>query len=116
MRDLMLDHGLDQLVIGTDTGYFQVTFPGPGADLDRLRVPAAGLLVTPAVEAQLNDRQKKIIAHAAEYGFVTSGWCRLNLPVVYDTIRRDLLALVKLGILRARGKGRSTRYVLRSAV
>jgi ATP-dependent DNA helicase RecG len=115
MRDLMIDHGLDQPLLGTDTGYFQVTFPGPGPDLDRLRVPVAGLLVTPAVEAQLNDRQKKIVAHVAEDGFVTSGWCRAHLPVVYDTIRRDLLALVQLGILRAQGKGRSTRYVLNTA-
>jgi ATP-dependent DNA helicase RecG len=115
MRDLMIDHGLDQPLLGTDTGYFQVTFPGPGPDLDGLRVPVAGLLVTPAVEAQLNDRQKKIVAHVAEDGFVTSGWCRAHLPVVYDTIRRDLLALVQLGILRAQGKGRSTRYVLNTA-
>ena len=26
MRDQMLDHGLDQPLLGTDTGYFQVTF------------------------------------------------------------------------------------------
>ena len=26
----MLDHGLDQPLLGTATGYFQVTFPGPG--------------------------------------------------------------------------------------
>lgn len=108
----MLNHGLDQPLLGTDTGYFQVMLPGPGVDIDRLQVPAAELLVTPAVEAQLNDRQKKIVAHVAEHGFVTSGWCRANLPVVYDTIRRVLLALVQRGILRAQGKGRSTRYVL----
>lgn len=116
MRDLMLNHGLDQPLLGTDTGYFQVIFPGPGVDIDRLQVPAAELLVTPSVEAQLNDRQKKIVAHVAEHGFVTSGWCRANLPVVYDTIRRDLLALVQRGILRAQGKGRSTRYVLNTAL
>lgn len=114
MRDQMLNHGLDQPLLGTDTGYFQVTFPGPGNDLDRLRAPAAGLLVTPAAEAQLNDRQKTIVAHVAEQGFVTSGWCREHLPVVYDTIRRDLQALVKLGILQVQGKGRSTRYVLKT--
>jgi predicted HTH transcriptional regulator len=53
------------------------------------------------------------VAQATEQGFVTSGWCRQNLPVVYDTIRRDLLALVKLGILEPQGSGRSTRYVIR---
>jgi ATP-dependent DNA helicase RecG len=40
MADQMLDHGLDRPLLGTDTGYFQVTFPGPGADIDRL--PARG--------------------------------------------------------------------------
>ena len=39
MRDQMLDHGLDQPLLGTDTGYFQVTFPGPGDNIERLRVP-----------------------------------------------------------------------------
>lgn len=113
MRDQMLNHGLDQPLLGTDTGYFQVTFPGPGDNIDRIRVPEGPLLVTPAVEAQLNKRQKKIVAHVAEYGFVTSGWCRDNLSVVYDTIRRDLLFLVELGVLEPEGRGRSTRYVLK---
>jgi len=27
MRDQMLNHGLNQPLIGTDTGYFQITFP-----------------------------------------------------------------------------------------
>jgi ATP-dependent DNA helicase RecG len=61
MLDQMLNHGLDQPLLGTDTGYFQVTFPGPGENLDRIRVPETGLLITPAVEAQLNDRQKRIL-------------------------------------------------------
>ena len=39
MRDQMLDHGLDPPLLGTDMGYFQVTFPGPGDNIERLRVP-----------------------------------------------------------------------------
>lgn len=113
MREQMLNHGLDQPLLDTDTGYFQVTFPGPGENIDRIRVPETSLVVTPAVEAQLNKRQKKIVAHVAEYGFVTSGWCRDNLSVVYDTIRRDLLFLVELGVLEPEGRRRSTRYVLK---
>jgi predicted HTH transcriptional regulator len=114
MRDQMLNHGLDQPLLATDTGYFQVAFPGPGENLDRIRVPEARLTITPAMEAQFNERQKKIIAQAAQAGQITSGWCRKHLPVVYDTIRRDLLGLVKLGILEPQGKGRSTRYILKT--
>jgi ATP-dependent DNA helicase RecG len=111
MRDQMLNHGLDQPLLGTDTGYFQVTFPGPGDDIDRLRVPETRLLVTPTVEAQLNKRQKTIVAHVAGNGFVTSGWCRKQFGVAYLTVYRDLKGLVELGVLEAIGSGRSTRYV-----
>jgi predicted HTH transcriptional regulator len=113
MRDQMRNHGLDQPLIGADTGYFQVTFPGPGDDIERIRVPQAQLLVTPAVEAQLNERQKKIARQAVENGFVTAGWCMKNLHVVRDTAHRDLTALVAFGILVTKGAGRGTRYVLK---
>lgn len=45
MADQMLDHRLDRPLLGTDTGYFQVTFPGPGADIDRLRVPEMAAII-----------------------------------------------------------------------
>jgi ATP-dependent DNA helicase RecG len=114
MRDQMLNHGLDQPILSTETGYFQITFPGTGDDIDRIRAPETRLLVTPAIEAQLNKRQKKIVARVAQHGFVTSGWCRDHLSVVYDTIRRDLIGLVELGVLEAQGRGRNTRYVFKS--
>ncbi|MBI2317701.1 MAG: DUF4062 domain-containing protein, partial [Betaproteobacteria bacterium] len=79
MRDQMLNHGLDQPLLGTDTGYFQVTFPGPGENIDRLRVPETRLQVTPAMEAKLNARQRKIMARALEAGSVTTGWCMETL-------------------------------------
>ncbi len=112
MRDQMLDHGLDQPLLGTDTGYFQVTFPGPGEILDRLRVPETRLTVTPAIEAQLNERQKKIIAQVAKTGHVTSGWCRKSFGVALLTVQRNLAALVEFGLIERRGKGRGSRYVL----
>ena len=59
MREHMLNHGLDQPLLSTEMGYFQVTFSGPGENIERLRVPEKRLLVTPAVEAQLNERQKR---------------------------------------------------------
>lgn len=114
MRDQMLDHGLDQPLLGTDTGYFQITFPGPGENIERLRVPQGRRLVTPAVEAQLNERQKRILAHVLEAGSVTSGWCLKEFVVVYNTAYRDLNALVRLGLLKQEGSGRGTRYTLQA--
>jgi ATP-dependent DNA helicase RecG len=111
MRNQMLAHGLDQPLIGTDTGYFQVIFPGPGDDLDRLRVPEARLRVTPAVESRLNDRQRQILTHALETGSVTTGWCMETLGVARDTAHRDLVGLVELNLLVRKGAGRGAAYV-----
>ena len=112
MRDQMLNHGLDQPLLGTDTGYFQVTFPGPSENLDRIRVPEVRLSVTPAIEAQLNDRQRKALAEVLQSGAVSSGWLVKQLKVTYDTANRDLLRLAELKILIRQGKGRASKYVL----
>lgn len=116
MKAAMLDHGLDAPQLDVQDGYFQVILLGPGDNIDRLRTPAkvAGSLVPPSIEEQMNIRQKAIVTHALVNGTVTSGWCRKQLPVAYDTIRRDLLELVKWGVLEQKGKGRSTRYVTRN--
>jgi ATP-dependent DNA helicase RecG len=111
MTDQMLDHGLDRPVLGADTGYFQVTFPGPGENIERLRVPESRLLVTPTVEAQLNERQRAILKYALENGSVTTKWCIEALGVVRDTAHRDLKTLVKLGLLSRTGSGRAAKYV-----
>jgi ATP-dependent DNA helicase RecG len=115
MKAAMLDHGLDAPRLDVQDGYFQVILAGPADNLDRLRTPAKieGAFVPPSVEQQMNERQKAIVTIALENGVVTSGWCRKRLPVAYDTIRRDLLELVKLGVLEQKGKGRSTRYIVR---
>ncbi len=112
MHDHMLNHGLNPPLLGTDMGYFQITFPGPGDNIERLRVPEKRLLVTPAVEARLNDRQKRIVKHVLETGSVTSGWCLKEFGVVYNTAYRDLDTLVRLGLLMQEGSGRGTRYSL----
>ena len=96
---------------GTDTGYFQVTFPGPGENIERIRVPESRLLVTPTVEAQLNERQRAILKHAVESGSVTTKWCIETLGVVRDTAHRDLTTLVKLGLLSRAGSGRAAKYL-----
>ncbi len=113
MHDQMLNHGLDQPVIGTDTGYFQITFPGPGDDIERIRVPERCLRITPAVEAQLNERQRKILAHTLENCSVTTGWCIKTLGVVRDTAHRDLVGLVELELLARKGAGRGVIYILK---
>jgi predicted HTH transcriptional regulator len=116
MRDAMLNHGLDEPKIDQQDGFFVVTLPGPAGNYERIQTPAnASGLITPAVEAVLNERQKKILIEVQKTGAVTSGWCRKNIPVVYDTIRRDLLGLVELGLLQSEGKGRSTRYVMKAS-
>jgi predicted HTH transcriptional regulator len=112
MRDQMINHGLDEPAIGANTGYFEITFPGPGDDDRRLRVPESRLLVTPSKEARLNERQRAIVLHVLENGSVASGWCRERFGVAYQTVYRDLSGLLELGILRRTGSGRATRYVM----
>jgi predicted HTH transcriptional regulator len=70
------------------------------------------MLVTPSIEAQLNGRQKKILAHVVESGSVTSGWCFKEFGVVYNTAYRDLNALVNLGLIKQEGRGRGVKYTI----
>jgi len=111
MRDQMLDHGLDLPILGTDMGYFQVTFPGPGDNIERLRVPEERRLMTPAVEAQLNERQKKMLLLLVQGESLTSRLCEEQFHVTRDTAVRDFKILVELGLAKKEGKGRSVRYI-----
>jgi predicted HTH transcriptional regulator len=111
MRDAMLNHGLEEPAIAQQDGFFVVTLPGPAGNFDRIRVPEnVGGLVTPAVEAQLNERQRTIVACVLEKGSVTSGWCRKQFGITYDTANRDLRALMDFGILERKSSGPGTRY------
>ena len=112
MRDQMLDHGLDQPLLGTDTGYFQITFPGPGENIERIRVPERRLVVTRAVEADLNERQKKMLAILVQGEELTSRRCEFEFSVTRDTANRDFDLLLELGLAKKLGRGRSTRYAL----
>lgn len=112
MHDAMLNHGLAAPEIAQQDGFFVVTLRGPAGDYDRLKVPAGTSgPITPAVEAQLNRRQRKIMIEVQRTGSVTSGWCRQRLKVAGDTVNRDLGGLVRLGLIRPVGKGRGVRYV-----
>ena len=112
MREQMLNHGLDQPLLGTDTGYFQVTFPGPGDDIDRIQVPETSLLVTPAVEAQLNERQKDMVNRLTSGEELTSRKCQKLYKLSPQAVYEDFQKLIGLGIVRKVGSGRSTRYEL----
>lgn len=110
MRDQMLDHGLDAPLLGTDTGYFQVTFPGPGEHVERIRAPERPGLVTPAVAAQLSARQRKMMRRLAKGRELTSRDCQREFGVSRPTAAADFAKLVALGLAEQIGAGRSTRY------
>jgi ATP-dependent DNA helicase RecG len=115
MHDQMLNHGLDHPLLGTDTGYFQVTFPGPGENLDRIRVPETRLNITPAIEAQLNERQRKMLQRLAQGHELTSRDCEAEFGVTRTITASDFGKLVALGLAEKVGGGRSTRYRFKAA-
>jgi len=115
MREAMLNHGLGEPSIAQQDGFFVVTLPGPAGDFDRIKTPAAVAgPVTPAIEAQLNERQKRIVAQVLAAGAVTRGWCVAEFGVANDTAGRDLKALTELGLIEPQGKGRAARYVIKA--
>ncbi|MBX3416186.1 MAG: DUF4062 domain-containing protein [Pirellulaceae bacterium] len=115
MRDEMLNHGLDRPVLGTQDGYFEVTFFGPGDDLERLKVPAnaSRVLIEPAVEAQLNERQREMVAMLAQGEKLTNRICEDRFGVSKVTLASDFNLLVELEIAVKQGGGRSTSYFWR---
>lgn len=111
MHDAMLNHGLDAPKLSQEDGYFVVTLPGPAGNYDRLKVPT-GLTgpITPAVEAQLNERQKRMVALLGTGGKLTSRFCEKEFGVTRDTASRDFSLLIRLGIAAKSGRGRSVSY------
>jgi len=105
-------HGLDQPLLSTDTGYFQVIFPGPGQDIERIAVPEKRLLVTPTVEERLNERQRAMVSILIMGENITSRRCEQEFGVTRETANRDFAILVDLDIARKEGQGRATRYTL----
>ena len=116
MREQMIDHGLDKPRLATDTGYFQVIFPGPGENIKRLRVPSNIIsgLVTPSIEEQLTTRQKDMVSLLIRGEKLTSRKCANLFDITRDTANRDFKELVKLGIAQKVGSGRSTHYILQT--
>jgi predicted HTH transcriptional regulator len=110
MHDQMLDHGLDPPILGTDMGYFQVVFQGPGENIERLRIPEKRLLVTPSMEAQLNERQRDMVSRLVGGEELTSRRCQELYKLSPQAVYEDFQRLMELGIARKIGSGRATRY------
>jgi len=115
MRDTMLDHGLDAPLYAQQDGYFVVTFHGSKGDYERLKLPEGATgIITPAVEAQLSDRQRKMVSMMLRGDSLTSKACqrkfKLSAPVIFE----DFQALLRLGIAERIGAGRAPRYLLRA--
>jgi predicted HTH transcriptional regulator len=111
IRDSMLNHGLNEAKISQEDGFFVVTLPGPCGNYDRLNVPS-GVTgpITPAIEAQLNDRQRKMVGLLAVGQELTSRRCEEEFGVSRPVTAKDFGALVRLGLAEKVGSGRSTRY------
>ena len=114
MRDAMLNHGLDAPTFAEEDGYFVVTFPGPKGNYDRLKVPEGVVgRITPAVEARLNERQKKMLSSLLAGEELTSRRCEAEFKVTRPVTAKDFGLLVNLGLAQKVGSGRSTRYRLK---
>jgi ATP-dependent DNA helicase RecG len=68
--------------------------------------------VTPSVEAQLNERQKKMVALLVAGEKLTSRRCEQEFGVTRDTASRDFTLLMQLKLASRQGRGRATSYVL----
>jgi predicted HTH transcriptional regulator len=71
---------------------------------------AAGT-VPPALEAQLNDRQKDMVGRIARGEELTSRACQTRYRVSAQALHRDFQKLVSFGLVKVVGSGRSARYV-----
>ena len=115
MHDAMLNHGLAAPVLSQSDGFFVVTLPGPAGNYDQLKVPAGATgPITPSVEAQLNDRQRVMARLLAAGEELMGGACEKRFRVTRPVVTKDFNRLVELGIAVQIGRGRSTRYRLKS--
>src|SRR6266700_7186506 len=113
-RDTMLDHGLDAPLYAQQDGYFVVTLHGPNGNYERLKTPeGASGFITPAIEAQLSERQRKMVSLMARGEPLTSKACQRKFKVSAPVIFADFQVLLRLGIAERIGAGRATRYILR---
>lgn len=115
MHDMMLDHGLKPPDFNYDSGYFTVTFYGPGEKILEIHPKEATIIyaIEPSKLASLNDRQKGILKYLLKHGRIASEECTKYFNITRDTANRDFRKLIKEGLLEKRGIGRATYYVLK---
>jgi len=115
MHDLMLNHGLKKPDFNYDSGYFNVTFYGPGEKILDIHPKEATVVYTiePSKLALFNDRQKGILEYLLEHRRIASEECTKCFNITRDTANRDFKKLIKEGLIKKRGRGRATYYVLK---
>jgi len=115
MHEQMLNHGLKEPDFNYDSGYFTVTFYGPGEKILDIHPKKATVVYAtePAKLTLLNDRQKGVLKYLFEHGRIASEECTKYFNITRDTANRDFKKLIKEGLIEKRGKGRATYYMLK---
>jgi ATP-dependent DNA helicase RecG len=113
MKAAMLNHGLVAPEYDLADGYFRVTMKGPGNHLERLRVSEEkSNQIMASVSDQLTDRQRAVMNSLAKGEKVSSASCLERYGITRQAVNADFNKLLKLGLIRRAGAGRSTYYEL----
>lgn len=108
MRRLMREHGLAEPVFEELGSFFAVTFYGPGERILDL-IPEEG--VVDLRELGLNERQIEALRLMVNEGQELSNKeYREMFGVATRTASRDLMGLVKTGMVQQTGEGRGVKY------
>jgi len=108
MKRLMREHGLGEPVFEERGSFFKVTFCGPGDHILDL-VPRAG--VTDLRALGLNERQIEVLRLMVNEGReLGNKEYREMFGVATRTASRDLMELVKTGMVQQAGQGRGIKY------
>jgi len=92
MRDRMPNHGLDTPLCAQQDGYFVITFHSPKGDDERLKLTeGASGIITSAVEAQLSDRQRKMVSMMFRRDSQASRVCQRKFKPSAPAIFEDFL-------------------------
>lgn len=105
MPSLLNDYGLRAPDFDYDGGYFIVTLYGREMSPPTYRI-------RPEQSAQLNDRQLEILNVIWERKRITSEDCTKMFKITRDTANRDFRKLLELELIKRKGRGRATYYIL----